>query len=230
MPGLFITGTDTGVGKTLIGASIALALREKGKKVGVFKPVETGAGMDTHFLRAAAGLEQTPLEHFRLYNFPMPVSPALAARLTNQPIDIQRILDHFKTLTGEFDYLIVEGAGGLLAPLTDDTLMADLMKSLNLPVLVVARPHLGTINHTLLTITCAEKIYNLPVCGFIINYPAKIQEGPAEKTNPQEIERISGKPCLGVVPYLGYVSSRVVNLELLKEAAGHIRIEALPHA
>jgi len=227
MPGIFITGTDTGVGKTLIGAAIAHALRKQGKNVGVFKPVETGSGTDAMFLRAAAGLEQTPLEDVRLYNYPIPVSPALAARLTNQPIDVQRILDHFKLLKDRYDFLIVEGAGGLLAPLTDDLLMADMMKLLGLPLLVVARPHLGTINHTLLTINCAEKIYNLTVKGFIITYPAKIQEGPAEKTNPQEIERISGKPCLGVVPYLGYVSSRIVNRELLERAAEQIRVSAL---
>ena len=115
----------------------------------------------------------------------------------------------------------------MLAPLTDDLLMADLIKLLNLPIVVVARPTLGTINHTLLTITCAEKIYNLTVTGFIINYPAKIQEGPAEKSNAQEIERISQKPCLGVVPYLGYISSRIVNEEQLKQAAGYLKVGAL---
>lgn len=227
MSGIFITGTDTSVGKTLIGATIAYTLHQQGKKVGVFKPVETGSGNDAHFLRTAAGLDQIPLDHIRLYNYPIPVSPALAARLTKQPIDIQRIVEHFNNLKNQYDYLIVEGAGGLLAPLTDDLLMADLMKLLKLPILVVARPHLGTINHTLLTITCAEKIYNLNVVGFVINYPAKIQEGPAEKTNPQEIERISQKPCLGVVPYLGYVSSRVVNTEPLKQAASHIKLTLL---
>jgi len=227
MPGIFVTGTDTGVGKTLIGAAVAFALRQKGRKVGVFKPVETGAGMDANFLKIAAGLTQVPLETVRLYHFPMPVSPCLAARLANQPIDIRRIVDHFNNLKNEYDFLVVEGAGGLLAPLTDDLLMADLIKLLNLPLVVVARPTLGTINHTLLTITCAEKIYNLTVIGFIVNYPARIQEGPAEKTNAQEIERVSQKPCLGVVPYLGYISSRIVNEQQLKQAAEHIDVAAL---
>ena len=227
MPGLFVTGTDTGVGKTLIAGGIAAALAAKGTDVGVYKPVETGAGNDAQFLKGCAGVEET-LEEIRAYHFPTPVSPYLAARLADAAIDTRRLLEGYRAAAAKHQTVLVEGAGGLMVPITDDFLYADLMKSLGLPVLVVARPHLGTINHTLLTIRCARQLYGLDVVGFVVNYSAEIQAGPAEKTNPQEIERVSGLPCLGVMPYLGYMSQRIPDVAKLREAAEtHLRLDSI---
>jgi len=226
MAGIFITGTDTGVGKTVIAAAIAALIKERGVDVGVYKPVETGSGTDALFLQKAAGVDE-PLEEIRKYFFPIPVSPHLAARMNDTEIDIQKLMDGYESLAGRHQFVVVEGAGGLTAPLTDKFLFVELIAQLKLPLLIVSKPHLGTINHTLLTIKCAQA-YGIHIKGFVVNYYAQIETGVAEKTNPEEIERISGIKCLGVVPYLGYISPRIPDMEKLKKGVGDVLdVEAL---
>ncbi|MCX7703824.1 MAG: dethiobiotin synthase [Planctomycetota bacterium] len=215
MAGIFVTGTDTGVGKTVLSAALAAILQSRGVNVGVYKPVETGGGSDALFLQKASGVTDS-IEEIRRYYFSLPVSPHLAAKMNNTSIDIPLLVSGYNNLAGRHQFMIVEGAGGIMTPLTEKFLTVELITQLKLPVLVVTRPHLGTINHTLLTVRCAQA-YGLTVKGFIVNYATQIEVGLAERTNPQEIERVSGVRCLGVVPYLGYISPRIPDMESLKK-------------
>jgi len=158
MRGLFITGTDTGVGKTVIAAAIARCLRERGYRVGVCKPVATGAqwqnglllSSDTVLLAQASGLADR-LHEITPYVFAEPCAPSVAARHAGRSLSLDDILDAVRRWSSHCDILLVEGIGGLLCPLTEQASVADLAHDLQLPILVVARTRLGTLNHTLLT-------------------------------------------------------------------------------
>jgi len=199
--GIFITGTDTGVGKTVITAALALSLKNAGLNVGVMKPIQSGSSLpgmtDIEFLRTVLG-EKEPSPDDCIYSFEAPLSPHAAAALSGETIDIDRIKSAYGRLASSRDVVLVEGAGGLLVPITGDYLMADLARDLSVPLLVVARPGLGTVNHTSLTIECA-RIRGLAVLGVVINaFPES--PGLAEKTNPSAIKKQTGAPLLGVYP------------------------------
>ena len=151
MNGFFITGTDTGIGKTIVSAAFMHALRGE-KDVCYWKPIQTGIeeDNDTETVKNLANCSENEIfdKGFRLEK---PLSPHLSARLANVEITVKKTLDFIKNQKDE-KFLIIEGAGGILVPLNENELMIDLMKSLNLPVIIVARSSLGTINHTLLTI------------------------------------------------------------------------------
>ena len=199
--GIFITGTDTGVGKTVITAALALSLKNSGLDVGVMKPIQSGSSLpgltDIEFLRAVLG-EKEPSPDDCVYSFEAPLSPAAAAALSGETIDPGRIKSAYGRLSSSRDVVLVEGAGGLLVPITGDYLMADLARDLSLPLLIIARPGLGTVNHTALTIECARQ-RGLTVLGVVINaFPSS--PGPAERTNPSAIIKQTGAPLLGVYP------------------------------
>jgi len=154
--GLFVTGTDTGVGKTVVACALVRGLRGRGLDVGVMKPIETGvdpdAGpLDASALRTAAG-HADPLDRVCPLQFSLPAAPNVAAAAENRSVDLAQVQRVYKELALRHDWMVVEGAGGLLVPTTDDATMADLARDLELPVLVVARAALGTINHTRLTL------------------------------------------------------------------------------
>lgn len=203
--GIFITGTDTGVGKTWVGAGIAAALRAKGIDVGVMKPAETGCSVrtgrlvprDALMLMKAAGAND-PLDLVVPCRFREPLAPAIAAKRAGTTIEFRHILTAFRTLSERHRFMIVEGAGGILVPLTARRSFLDLAAVLALPVLVVARPGLGTINHTLLTIA-ALRAKKITIAGIVINHRGKGQRGLAERTNPPVIERTSRVPVIGIV-------------------------------
>jgi len=216
--GIFITGTDTGVGKTYVAVRIAEGLRRHGADVGVMKPAETGcirrAGelvpADTLRLMKAAG-SLDALGHVNPYRFRRP--PSVAAGLDGSRIEPAKILRSFRHLSKKHEFMIVEGAGGILVPLSDLYSYLDLAKDLRLPALIVARPGLGTVNHTLLTIGVLKSRY-VPITGIVINHTEDKSTGSAERTNPAVIERISGVPILGIVPYgasaLGEIVDRII--------------------
>jgi dethiobiotin synthetase len=189
MKGIFVTGTDTGIGKTVASAAVVCALRERGK-VCYWKPVQTGIEEDddTETVRKLANCatEEILDQGFRLEK---PLSPHLSARLANVEITVEKILRFLKT--GE-RFLIVEGAGGALVPLNETELMIDLMKALSFPVLVVARSALGTINHTLLTVEALRK-RNLDVFGVIMN-------GEPNDENRKAIEHFANVRVLAQMP------------------------------
>ncbi len=205
--GLFVTGTDTGVGKTYLSAGIAAALVRRRIDVGVMKPAETGCRMrdgklvprDALLLMKSARVRD-PLSLVNPYRFREPLAPAVAAECEGKTIDPERIYRAYQTLCNRHDYMIVEGAGGILVPLSGRYTFLDLAKKLGLPVLIVARPGLGTINHTLLTIA-ALKARSISIAGIVINYASDRKAGLAEKTSPAMIEKISGIRIKGIMPY-----------------------------
>ena len=206
--GIFITGTDTGVGKTYIGTGIAGELKKRKIRLGVMKPAETGcrraAGrlvpQDALRLMQAAGTRDS-LALVSPCRFRRPLAPSIAAELEGAPVSISAIMKAFRTLSKRHDLMIVEGAGGILVPLTAKFTYLDLAEKMGLPVVVVARPGLGTINHTLLTIEVLRK-RGVNVAGIVINYTRCQGRGLAERTGPAMIEKMSGIPILATVPHL----------------------------
>lgn len=200
--GLFITGTDTGVGKTLVASALALYLKEKGVDVGVMKPAETGVdnpealGSDAELLRWASASTDLP-EDICPYRFKVPLAPAVAASKEQIRINYSDLVTQAKALIDRHQFTIIEGAGGLMVPLAGGLLMADLARELELPLLVVTRPNLGTINHTLLTLFSARAM-ELPVAGYMINrMPA--EQGLAEETASHSLASMTTEELLGVL-------------------------------
>lgn len=205
----FITGTDTGIGKSVITAGICRILRSKGYDIGVMKPVSTGGRDDAIFLKKQSDLN-TSLDIINPFYFRHPIAPLFAAQLEHKTINISKILSAYRTLKKSHQGVIVEGAGGLLVPLKQNYLMADLIKDMKLPLIIVTRPTLGTINHTLLTINSARE-YKLNIKGFIVNYYDKnIEKGWTGKLSPAIIERISGVCYLGEIPYLTKLDRSII--------------------
>ncbi|HEV7861301.1 MAG TPA: dethiobiotin synthase [Acidimicrobiia bacterium] len=191
----FVTGTDTGVGKTLAAAALCRMERQAGKTVLYCKPVQTGlqtaeAG-DAAFVAAAAGVPV--IECLR---FPEPLAPAVAAERAGAVIDVEALLADLAKASDGFDRVVVEGAGGLLVPLRGAVTMADLADRLGAGLVIVTRPSLGTLNHTALTLEAA-RARALPVDGLVISgWPA--EPDVTELTN---LERLSAMaPVLGLLP------------------------------
>jgi dethiobiotin synthetase len=203
--GIFITGTDTGVGKTYVACGIAKTLRRMGIDVGVMKPAETGCRkrngqlfpIDAINLARASGVHDA-LELINPYRFSAPLAPFVAAEADGKRIDALKILKCSRILSKRHDFIIVEGAGGIMVPLSQDYLYLDLAADLRLPIVIVARPCLGTINHTLLTISAIKK-RRLKIAGLVINYAQDWKDGLSERTSPAAIKKISGVKLLGVV-------------------------------
>lgn len=204
--GIFVTGTDTGIGKTIVAAALARLLMERGVNVGVMKPVTSGCAVrsgqvvseDAELLCWGAGTDPADPD-VAPYLLKAPIAPAVAASMEGVRVDFGRIRDAYGRLADRYQFMIVEGAGGLMVPLAGGMLVADLAGSLQLPLLVVARPGLGTVNHTVLTCFAAKKL-GLSVRGVIINnYPEKPDR--AEESAPHLIDSLSGAPLLGVFPH-----------------------------
>jgi len=207
--GIFVTGTDTGVGKTVVAAALAAVLRLDGVDVGVMKPVQTGAipdneanqllsvlggsppaslrAPDAEYLKAVAGVDD-PMRLICPSMYVTPVAPMVAAEFEGRPVNVGGILSAFRDLAARHEFMVVEGAGGITVPLTEDYLMADLARAMGLPILVVARPSLGTINHTRLTVEYARSA-GLEVVAVVINR-CPTRPDIAERTNPAVIERL----------------------------------------
>lgn len=196
---IFITATDTGVGKTVAAFVLGVLLKKQGLDVGVMKPVQC-AGTDARFLKKALGL-QDGLEVINPFYAPEPLSPHLAFQRSKIKFDKRRVQDCLKVLRSRHDIVLVEGAGGLMVPLAKGYYNADLIADLKAEVIIVARPGLGTINHTLLTINEARR-RGWRVKGVIFCQAKPGKRGLPERTNPQEIEKLSGVRTLGVIPYL----------------------------
>lgn len=195
----FVTATDTGVGKTMTVYALALLLREEGFSVGILKPVQSG-GDDAGFLRRKLGLKDS-LRELNPFCALEPVSPHLALRRAKMSFDPNRVISALDVLLGRYDIVLVEGAGGLLVPLAENFLMADLAARLDCPLIVVARPGLGTINHTLLTLSEARN-RGLEVAGVVLCHSVSGKKGLAEKNNPKDIMKFGTVPLLGELPYI----------------------------
>ncbi len=244
--GIFITGTDTGVGKTVVAAGIIRALARKGVKAGAMKPVETGCErrqrakgkglkaedqqqddelipLDGIFLKETAGMDD-PVELITPLRFLHPLSPMAAAELEGKGVDLDAVMHAYSVLITKYDFLVVEGAGGLMVPIRESGgsmsadlspsvfFMSDLIKSLGLPVVVVSRAGLGAINHTMLTVLHAIR-EGIEVRGVIINNSEPAGNTIAERTNPEVLRRICPVPLLAIVPFIS---------QLHKDAVDHI--------
>ena len=207
--GIFIIGTDTGVGKTVISAGLAAAIRRQGLRVGVMKPVATGCRLesgewlsdDALALAEAAGLGRESLDQINPVRFENPMAPLPASRLENRSVDLDKIRQAYHEIQSQSDFMIVEGIGGLLVPITENLFVRDLVAAFGLPVVLVSRTKLGTINHTMLTIE-ALRSENIPILGIIFNRPADEPVGKDEEFSPLIVGELSDVPVLGIVPYL----------------------------
>lgn len=220
---LFITATDTNVGKTVIASALALGLKERGIACGVMKPVQCG-GNDAAVLRATSQVGD-PLEIINPYFFKNPLSPHLASRLERRRLSIRKILRCYELLRKRYEFLIVEGAGGILVPLNTKFFVADMIREMGIATVIVARAGLGTINHTLLTIEAAKR-RNITVAGVIFN---QSERGPltiCEKDNPLIIHELSKVKILGFVAYAD-MRRQSVREQALRQIASKIDIDAI---
>ncbi len=220
-PGVFITGTDTGVGKTIVSAALARTLLNRGIDVGVMKPVETGCARgpkgllptDSEFLIKAAR-SKDPKKLITPYTMETPVAPCEAAEREGVEINDEYIRDCYLKLKERHDFMVVEGAGGLMVPIYQKFLVSNLIQLLGLPIILVSRPKLGTINHTLLSIHYA-KCQGIKILGFIVNRRHEAIH-LAEEKSPIIIEKISGVPFLGTKPY---IEDSLLDEEFIEQSA-----------
>ena len=222
--GIFITGTDTEIGKTVIAGGLAATLKTAGVNVGVMKPIATGGiplpsprkspllsgetegsveerivSEDAIFLKNAAQVDDD-LDLISPICLRHPLAPSVAAELEGVSIALRQVDDAFDQLCQRHEFIIVEGIGGIAVPVCGDILVAHLAQRLQLPLLIVARPNLGTINHTVLTVAFA-RTFNLDLRGIVLNGLRDESKGFAEVTNPKEIARLTRLPILGIVPF-----------------------------
>ena len=199
---IFITGTDTDAGKTVVTGLLAAALLKKGKNVAVYKPVQCGgllkgkiASPDLELVRKLSGLPEKCL--FNDYSFKFASSPHLAAELEKRKVGHELIKKRCAELSKKFDYVLIEGAGGLIVPLTRKYTVLDLIEKLSFPVIVIARAGIGTINHTSLTLN-ALKLRKAKVLGVVMNF---FRGGKIEDDNRKIISTLNGVKIIGVVPF-----------------------------
>lgn len=212
--GIYIIGTDTEVGKTVVSAGWMHLLLKHGHKAAYFKPVASGVvemngrfvPADAAFVRAVSGFDPD-LKHITPYSFADEVAPHLAARIAGLPVDRDVIRKNLDDLKKRYDVIIAEGAGGLMVPLNDDGYMQyELIRELGFPCLLVARAGLGTINHTLLTLYAARQT-GLKVNGIVIS---GVGESPVEKDNILMIKKLSGVRAIFVLPrFSGIVAEKL---------------------
>jgi len=209
MSAIFVTGTDTGIGKTTVTCAIAAALARRGVNVGVYKPVETGCtrehgrlfGADARRLVAATGSGQEESSAVG-YLFEMPAAPLAAAREAGQSIEPARLEGQIAAIEREHGPTLIEGAGGLLVPIAERFTYLDLVRRLGLPVVVVVGSKLGCVNHALLTLTALASA-GARTLGYVLNtIMAERAEEPSPEANRELISAFSDVRCLGIFPHV----------------------------
>jgi dethiobiotin synthetase len=206
--GIFITATDTGVGKTLVASALATYLFQRGIDVGVMKPIETGVSQSTRAqsdgarLRKAAGTRD-PMTEVCPYVFRLPVAPFSAAQVEGKTVQMATILRTFRSLCQKHAFMVVEGVGGIYVPITQSLNLLDLINKMRLPVIVVGRSGVGGINHALLTLhaLCEQ---NIPVVALVLNQqrPVRMKIARAQEASTVNLlRRLAGVPVVGPLPY-----------------------------
>ncbi len=205
----FITGTDTDVGKTYVTAGLGITLREMGIDVGVMKPFAAGTAQkkgfkseDVEILSAAAQVND-PENLVNPQFFPIPASPYTAWKNLKIKPKISQILNGFKKLSKLHEMILVEGMGGIMTPVLKDYFIANLIKDMGIPAVIVARSKVGTINHTIMTVRMCEK-YKIPIKGIIIN--DFDSDGYKVDELTRDLKNLLGVPVLGSVPFIDDLS------------------------
>lgn len=220
--GFFVTATDTGVGKTVVSGALIRLLMFLGRSVFAMKPIESGCGrqgdtlvpFDGMFLKQAAHMPEA-LSSVTPCCFESPLSPLAASEREPREINPEQFRKTFYRLFRKYDTAVVEGIGGLMVPIRSDYFVIDLAREFDLPLIVVARPGLGTLNHTMLTVKYALK-EGLKVAGVVINYANPPENTEAEKTNVQVLGQICPAPVIGSLPYLKSLDEDVLEKTALK--------------
>ena len=243
--GIFITGTDTGVGKTWVTGILGAALRKQGLNLGVWKPIQSGCSYgvpeaDSYQLKDRTDVTD-PESTITPFSFKAPLAPYIASHLEKRRITSSEIIAAGNSLFGKYETLLVEGVGGLAVPINDNELIVDLAVQLNLPAIIIARPGLGTINHTLLTINYARS-HGLNILGVIFNnylggVPPDLdsldeisQHAEAEDsqlTNPLVVQQFSGVPTLGKIPHIHDTSHLQEQINILSY---HVDLDSIKTA
>ncbi|MBT6600633.1 MAG: dethiobiotin synthase [Nitrospina sp.] len=221
----FITGTDTNVGKTVVTACLLALYRKYGIDAGIMKPIETGvdqecsseSNSDAKFLLSISGNKDS-LEEICPVRLKPSAAPLQATRIIGQTLDIKLILESFHRLQAKHDQMLVEGIGGLLVPLKDNYLVSDLIKDMDLPLIIVSRISLGTINHTLLTVKAAKQI-GVKIAGIILNNLENRLLNEIELGQASLIQELSGIPVLGECPFIDSFSGKQFNDDVVKKIA-----------
>ncbi len=229
MRGLFITGTNTGVGKTAVAAGLAWALRRQKINVGVMKPFATAnrvfskkyRSQDTALLAKAAGVGDPDSKLNPFFNS-LAASPLVASQLKREPpVSVEKALQTLQWLAKKHDFMIVEGIGGIMVPLTENESFADFVRRAGLPAVIVSTPLLGTLNHTLLTVMACKE-YGINVRGIIVNKMPK-KPSMVEQKAPEVMERLTGVPVLSTLTFskggnhaaIGKVLEKTIDLNSL---------------
>ena len=220
----FVTGTDTGIGKTTVSSAIAAGLAARGLRVGVAKPLETGCeplpdgalfAADAARLKFFSGCAADP-DAICPFRFREPLAPAVAARRSDRTIDLARIAEAIGDLARSHDVTIVEGAGGLLVPVAPGVTFAELAREWRLPVLIVVGNRLGALNHAQLTVRAVQEM-DLAYLGYVVSSLAPVED-VAALTNREVLAEIIG-PSLGVLPWLGEIRESPADRARLAAAA-----------
>jgi len=232
--GFFVTGTDTGVGKTVITAALIKAAQLLGFRACGMKPIETGCTQkkfkvkssklkvikkdltpsDGTFLKEISNANES-IDLIAPVRYENPLAPLPASEIENNPVDIEKIKKAYCELVRRYNVIIVEGIGGLLVPINKEYFVLDLARDFGLPLIVVSRPGLGAINHSMLTVNYALK-EGLSIAGIIMNYTHTPEDDLAEKTNPEVIKQISPVPIIGTFPYLRDLESSTIEKAVIK--------------
>lgn len=233
-PGIFITGTDTEIGKTVIAGGLAAALKAAGVDVGVMKPIASGGiehkghlvSEDAIFLKHAAQVDDA-LDLINPICLRHPLAPSVAAEIEGVSINPKQIEMAFDQLCQKHEFIVVEGVGGIAVPICEEMLVVNIAQYFQLPLLIVARPNLGTINHTVLTVEFA-KSHSLEICGIVLNTSQEESKGLAEETNPKELTRLTHLPILGSVPFDKHLQNNIPAPGFLSQFIGeHINWKGL---
>ncbi len=227
---VFITGTDTGVGKTMITAGLAAGFRKRGYKALAIKPYQTGliSGYDDADIYDFDGPQKEARERINPVALDPPGAPWAASRVSGKPIDPELVLTSIMDLSKENDVLFIEGIGGLYVPITGDLLVIDMIKQLGCPIIIAARGRLGTINHSLLTIHAAEAA-GIPILGIIFNGLTRGVD-PVTDLNPEIVQNFCSLPVLGEIPVLLTIDLRRGSTKgLLESIQKTIQFDILEH-
>lgn len=208
MNSLFITGTDTDVGKTYVTAGLAVTIRKMGIDVGVMKPFAAGTAQkkgfkseDIEILSKAAHVSD-PENLVNPQFFPIPASPYTAWKNLKTKPKINTILDSFKKLSKLHEILLVEGMGGIMTPILENYYVTNIIKDMKIPTVIITRTKVGTINHTIMTVKMCEK-YKIPIKGIIIN---NFDQGYSEKELTRDLKNLTGVKVLGAIPFIDDLS------------------------